>query len=132
MFSPGHRPQSDFYWQMPWNVEDLQKHFILKCMGNCYHYYCKSGIIEKMTWIVRETARTLDNCFLKMNMHCPSLLLYSWYCFQLYYFSPRYHMSEYTKPSGQHRTISLTLAFSTSDIFMHGVIERAFTEKYWN
>ncbi len=30
-----------FVSQMAWNFEDLQESFILKCMGNCYHYYCK-------------------------------------------------------------------------------------------
>ncbi len=35
---------------MAWNFEDLQDNFILKCVGNCCHCYCKSGKIGKMSW----------------------------------------------------------------------------------
>ncbi len=31
-----------FCWQMAWNFEDFQHNFILKCIRNCCHCYCKS------------------------------------------------------------------------------------------
>ncbi len=90
LFSSCHRPLSDFsiFWQMAWYSDDLHDIIILKCMGNCYNYYFKSGKIRKMSWTLWVPARTLPYCYANMVNPSWSTNYYSiffhlstkWYC----------------------------------------------------